>query len=433
MAAPLFILAGEPSGDRLAAKMMAAINGSWGQQHWIGVGGPAMIEEGLVCEGKMEALTVFGFGAALTAYPRLSRLADRLVDRIIETRPSAILTVDVKGFSLRLASRLRRRMAAEGWSAPIIHTVAPTVWAWGAWRAKNVAKAVDGLLCLFPFEPAYFTPHGITTQFIGHPEAFNDIYNHPVRPNPLLTAGKSPANGLHITMLPGSRRSEISHMLVPMLDALMLVGKAMPGLTVSLPTLPHLADQLREGVAAAVAKGNLQDVIAINTGKDALFDALSKSHAVLAASGTVTLQTALYGVPGVACYKASAISAFIGRRLVQMDKVILPNTLLANTLSANTLSANAFSANALSGDAREKDQVYPFLFQEKATPQAMAEALLGSLADPQAESRAADHAQKLRKMLRGEQDNDSANRGFEANIVHAMTRWLGTPSPRFDA
>jgi lipid-A-disaccharide synthase len=219
-------------------------------------------------------------------------------------------------------------------------------------------------------------------------------------------------------MLPGSRRSEISHMLVPMLDALMLVGKAMPGLTVSLPTLPHLADQLREGVAAAVAKGNLQDVIAINTGKDALFDALSKSHAVLAASGTVTLQTALYGVPGVACYKASAISAFIGRRLVQMDKVILPNTLLANTLS---------------GDAREKDQVYPFLFQEKATPQAMAEALLGSLADPQAESRAADHAQKLRKMLRGEQDNDSANRGFEANIVHAMTRWLGTPSPRFDA
>ncbi|NCF48877.1 MAG: hypothetical protein GWP36_05085, partial [Bacteroidetes bacterium] len=82
---------------------------------------------------------------------------------------------------------------------------------------------------------------------------------------------------------------------------------------------------------------------------------------------------------------------------------------------------------------REKDQVYPFLFQEKATPQAMAEALLGSLADPQAESRAADHAQKLRKMLRGEQDNDSAKRGFEANIVHAMTRWLGTPSPRFDA
>ena len=122
MTAPVFILAGEPSGDRLAASLMRAINEAYGQQQWIGVGGPAMARQGLAGAHAMDNLTVMGFGAALTAYPRLSRFADKLVDEIMAARPRLVMTVDVKGFSLRLAARLKRRMAAEGWSAPIIHT-----------------------------------------------------------------------------------------------------------------------------------------------------------------------------------------------------------------------------------------------------------------------------------------------------------------------
>jgi len=125
--APIFILAGEPSGDRLAASLMKAVNGGWGPQEWIGVGGPAMRAEGLGGTTDMEALTVFGFSAALAAYPRLSRLADRLVDNVIAARPKAVITVDVKGFSLRFAARLKRRMKSAGWHAPGIHCVAPTV------------------------------------------------------------------------------------------------------------------------------------------------------------------------------------------------------------------------------------------------------------------------------------------------------------------
>ena len=102
MSAPIFILAGEPSGDRLAASLMKAVNGGWGPQEWIGVGGPAMRAEGLGGTTDMEALTVFGFSAALAAYPRLSRLADRLVDNVIAARPKAVITVDVKGFSCGL-------------------------------------------------------------------------------------------------------------------------------------------------------------------------------------------------------------------------------------------------------------------------------------------------------------------------------------------
>ena len=131
MAAPLFILAGEPSGDRLAARVMAGVTAARGQRQWIGVGGPAMQEEGLQSAFPMEELTVFGFGAAVRAYPHLSRRMDRLVDLIIAERPAAVLSVDVKGFSVRLAERLRRRLAGSGNIPPIIHTVAPTVWAWG--------------------------------------------------------------------------------------------------------------------------------------------------------------------------------------------------------------------------------------------------------------------------------------------------------------
>ena len=384
MTAPVFILAGEPSGDRLAASLMNAVNGAWGAQDWIGVGGPAMHGEGLGTDIDMDALTIFGFGAALAAYPRLSRLADRLVDRVMAARPRAVITVDVKGFSLRFAARLKRRMATAGWSAPIIHCVAPTVWAWGAWRRHRVARSVDGLLCLFPFEPDWFTPLGVKTAFIGHPEAFNPAYDWPSRPDP--------AGPKHLVLLPGSRRSEIRHILPPMLAALGGLRDRHPGLTATIPTLPRLAAGIEAVCAASPAAGD----VSIDSGDGALFRSLARADAVLAASGTVTLQTALYGVPGLACYVAPTLSAFIGRRLVRMDRVILPNALL------------------------DRD-VYPFLFQEAATPAAMMAGIDRVLADDGAGQRAARDAAALRKMLRGGSER------FEDRVVSALTEWFGPP------
>jgi len=382
LTAPVFILAGEPSGDRLAASLMKAVNGGWGQQDWIGVGGPAMRAEGLVGTVDMDALTVFGFGAALAAYSRLSRLADRLVDEIVEARPKAVITVDVKGFSLRLAMRLKRRMAQSGWSAPVIHCVAPTVWAWGEWRRHRVARVVDGLLCLFPFEPAYFDGLDVKTHFIGHPEAFNPVYDRQQR----FAAAGTP----HLTLLPGSRRSEISHILEPMLSAFGILRTAYPGITATIPTLPRLATEL----AVACARHGVDDVVEVDQADAALFAALSRSNAVLAASGTVTLQTALYGMPGVACYIAPKLSAAIGRRLVHMDRVILPNALLGR-------------------------EIYPFLFQNAATPNAMAEGVAAVLADAGAGERAAADASLLRDQLRGGASS------FEEKVADALAEWLG--------
>jgi lipid-A-disaccharide synthase len=391
VAAPLFILAGEPSGDRLAARVMAGVTAARGQRQWIGVGGPAMQEEGLQSAFPMEELTVFGFGAAVRAYPHLSRRMDSLVDLIIAEKPAAVLSVDVKGFSVRLAERLRRRLAGSGNIPPIIHTVAPTVWAWGGWRANRFATAFDAMMCLFPFEPDYFMPLGLDARFISHPEAFNKTYDIIAEETGANRRGDEPA---HITVLPGSRRSEISHLLVPMLGALDILRDDFPGLTATLPTLPHLQRLIEQGVQAS---GLDKRCVKVTCEKDALFGSLAGSDAVIAASGTVTLQTALYGMPGVTCYRAGRISAFIGRRLVDMDKVILPNAL-------------------------SDSPVYPFLFQEEVTPQGLADSIRPILASPQSRTHARTiartHALALRHMLRGAADS------FEANVAAVISDWL---------
>ena len=386
MTAPVFILAGEPSGDRLAANLMRAIETAHGSQRWIGVGGPAMTAAGLQTQHQMEQLTVMGFGAALTAYPRLSAFANKLVDEIMAARPRLVITVDVKGFSFRLAARLKRRMAYAGWSAPIVHAVAPTVWAWGAWRRHRVARSVDGLLCLFPFEPGYFTPLGVDAHFIGHPEAFNPVYDRPVRPS---SAGDAP----HIVILPGSRRSEIRNMLAPMLLTLNNLRFTYPGITATIPTLPAMRGEIE---AVFQRMPGAETGVSVDSAEGALFSALGRARAVLAASGTVTLQTALHGVPGVACYITSGLSASIGRRLVRMDRVILPNAILGR-------------------------QVYPFLFQEGATPRELTASMLRVLGDEDADCRAMADAAELRQALRGE------SASFEDNVARALTGWLGSP------
>ena len=389
MAAPIFILAGEPSGDRLGASLMRAITARYGKKRWIGTGGPAMREQGLKSHFPMEELTVFGFGAAVRAYPRLSRRLDMLVELIVAEKPDIIVTVDAKGFAVRLAERLRRRLAGTEAPPPMIHTVAPTIWAWGRWRGNRFAHAFDGMLCLFPFEPDNFLPLGLDARFISHPEAFNPAYDVVGHAAGMPDPDASP----QLTVLPGSRRSEIEHLLNPMLAAISMLRDDMPDLKVQLPTLPTLNNR----ISACIAASGLGGTITVRSDEGGLFAALVGSHAVMATSGTVTLQTALYGSPGVACYIASGLSAAVGRRLVKMDRVVLPNALLDR-------------------------EVYPFLFQERASASSMADAIRKVLSDGKADQRAATDARTLRQLLRGGADS------FEAGVVAAMTEWLGPPS-----
>ena len=394
MTAPIFILAGEASGDVLASRMMRAVHQHYGQQQWIGLGGQHMAAEGLRSGGDMSRLSLIGVGAAIQHYRQLSAFADELVDLVMQQRPKLILTVDAKGFSIRFATRLKRQMQRHGWSAPIIHTVAPTVWAWGKWRRHKFARVFDGLLCIFPFEPDYFTSLGLESHFIGHPAAF-DIQAQKPKPSSGITPSVSKSSGTtpsgtasfapRIVLLPGSRNSEISQILPVMVAAVGKLRRNFPIAIVTLPAVPRYHHMISTLCA--------EQPIEIVDGDQHLTEALAHCDAVIAASGTVTLEAALFGAPGVACYKASWLSATLGRMIVDMQKVILPNAILGR-------------------------EVYPFLFQENLTATHLAEAISGTLNDPHAKMRAYHTARELRSCL--VQDAD----GFDRLVAAGLGNWL---------
>ncbi len=381
MIAPIFILAGEPSGDRIASHIMQAVNNQYDNPKWIGVGGILMKNEGLNSLVDMEILSVMGFSGALVAYRRLSVLVDTLVDQVMSAKPRMVLTVDNKGFSIRFAIRLRRRMRAVGWTAPIIHCVAPTVWAWGRWRAKNFVKAMDGMLCLFPFEPSFFRPLGLDSYFIGHPEAFEN-YMH------IKSAKIRHDRSRQIVLLPGSRRTEIELILPEMLSAAGILKRHDPNFSFVLPTVPHLLPMIK-----TYTEGLNIDVI---SGPDDLIYILQSSEAMIATSGTVTLQAALCGTVGVTCYRTGAFSAFVGRQLVDLDKVILPNVILGRKL-------------------------YSFYFQESADGKVLASAILDILDDKSVKKRAQKAAIELKALLTGSSEK------FEELVLAALKEWLGPP------
>jgi lipid-A-disaccharide synthase len=273
-------------------------------------------------------------------------------------------------------------MKAVGWSVPIIHCVAPTVWAWGRWRAKKITTVMDGLFCLFPFEPDYFKPFGLDAHFIGHPEAFGNFL--PANPaGETIEESKEKFN--KIILLPGSRRSEISLILPEMLAATAIIKRHDPNLNFVLPAVPHLLpliESLVEGTGVTI----------LDQPED-LIPALQTSDAMIATSGTITLQAALCGTVGVTCYITGAFSGFIGRRLVDLDKVILPNAILGRPL-------------------------YPFYFQEVVTGKTLAAATLDCLYDANAKSSARHAAIELKSLLTG------GAQSFDELVIRALKKWL---------
>ena len=199
----------------------------------------------------------------------------------MQQRPQLILTIDAKGFSVRFAARLRRRMQRSGWTAPIIHTVAPTVWAWGMWRRHKFARVFDGLLCLFPFEPDYFVRWGCHAILLV--TRWHSISSHDARKKSSIFRDSAP----QIAILPGSRMSEIKYILPIMLSAVELLKHTFPKAVFTLPAVPELHHQI-----TTICDGR---PIKIVDGDANMAATLTNCDAVMAASGTVTLEAALSG------------------------------------------------------------------------------------------------------------------------------------------
>ena len=302
-----FIIAGEPSGDKLAATLMKAAAPDI--TSWSGIGGPLMVEQGLPYCDDYELLHIIGLFEALRQYRALKKLLMRLVDEAATMRPEVIFTIDSKGFSLRFAQEIKKRMTIESWHAPIIHMVAPTIWAYGAGRKKAFEDNFDAMLCLFPMEPALFDPSALQTVFIGHPAAYECQPQRRVYHEDETT---------HLALLPGSRRSELTKLLPAFLRSAASLQKYNQ-LEITIATLPHL-----EALAKRYCKliGVKADIV---TGQDALRKTLDKAHLMMASSGTVTLETALSALPGLVGYRLNWVVTKIMKWRFKQPDPILPN------------------------------------------------------------------------------------------------------------
>jgi len=341
----LYLVAGEQSGDEIGARLMAALARRRPGLHFAGIGGAAMAAQGLQSRFPLEELALMGFLEVLPRLNRLRRLLTETAADIAALRPAVVVTIDSPGFTLRLL----RRVAATG--IPRAHYVAPQVWAWRPGRVRHYPGLWDRLLCLLPFEPAFFARHNLPATFVGHPvlESGADRGNaarfrahHAIPPEARL-----------ITVMPGSRRTETARLLPILGAALDRLAAVLPNLR---PVVP-VAGLVAEPVRAATRNWPSEPVLV--TEQQDKHDAFAASAAALTKSGTSTLELALAGVPMLVTYRVNPLSAVLARRLLKVRHASLLNLL-------------------------SERELVPELLQEACSPDRLADALHRLLTDPAA-------------------------------------------------
>ncbi|HEV2335194.1 MAG TPA: lipid-A-disaccharide synthase [Stellaceae bacterium] len=321
-AAPfLFIIAGEPSGDALGGALIAALHErTKGRLRIAGIGGEAMAAQGLQSLVPLADLAVVGVGEVLPRAPLILRRVRETVAAIREARPDAVITIDSSGFSWRIAHGLRR----HGERMPLIHYVAPMVWAWRAGRARRMARWYDHLLTLLPFEPPYFEAVGLAASYVGHPVLESGADKGDAAR--FRNAHGITADELVLSVLPGSRGGEVRR-LVPVFGAALRCLEPTTGpFRVAVPTVATVADWVSQNVREwpgrpIVLRGNADK-----------YDAFAASRAALAASGTVALELALARVPMAVAYRLNPLTEMLLDRILKVRQVNLVNLLLGRAL-----------------------------------------------------------------------------------------------------
>ena len=316
----VFLIAGEASGDRLGAGLMAGLKSLAGNVEFDGVGGPLMKDEGLVSRFPMDELTVFGIAEVLPAYRRLKRRIDETAKAVADADPDVLVTIDSPDFCLRVARAVK---AARG--TRVVHYVAPSVWAWRQGRAAKMARFVDQVLALLPFEPPYMESVGLRCDFVGHPVVAE---TQPTRKDvAIFRNAEGLGNSPILLVLPGSRRGEVARLAPVFADALRPVLAKRPDYRVVLPAALAVADAVAEAVKGWPGSPLVLDprelpIDAADRRKRAAFAA---ADAALAASGTVSLELAAARTPMVIAYDMNWLSWQIISRMFKADTVTLVN------------------------------------------------------------------------------------------------------------
>jgi lipid-A-disaccharide synthase len=342
----LYLVAGEESGDALGGALARALLAQeQGGVRLAGVGGQAMAAAGIVSPFPIDDLSIIGFTAIPRRLPIILRRIRETADAVVAARPNALIIIDSPDFTHRVARQVRQREP----SIPILDYVSPTVWAWRPWRARAMRRYVDCVLAILPFEPAtHVRLGGPPCFYVGHPliERLGEL-----RPN-AEEAPRRQADPPLILVLPGSRSSELYRLLAIFGAATARVGERIGAMELVLPTMPHLVARVRE----ETAHWPVQPQIVVDPKEK--WAAFRKARAALAASGTVTLELALAGVPTVAAYRVPLIEEIVARlmRMPEISTIVLANLVLG-------------------------ENIVPEFLQRDCTPEKLADALIPLISD----------------------------------------------------
>ena len=310
----VYIIAGEPSGDLLGGRLMKAMKNQYdGEIDFIGIGGPHMEAEGLNSLFPMRELSIMGLAEILPHIPKLLKRIKQTINDVRKQKPDCLITIDAPGFTFRVAKQLKDS------SIPLIHYVAPTVWAWKPGRAKKIAQFLDHLMVLLPFEPPYFKKEGLSATFVGHSviESGIELANG----DQFKASHGIPADVPVLCVLPGSRQSETSQLLPIFKQVAQKLKNNYPTLRIVLPTVATVAQYVKEDTLS------WELPVLVVEGESEKFGAFKAADVALAASGTVSLELALAQTPTVITYRLKKMTHWLAKRLIKVKYASIVNLL----------------------------------------------------------------------------------------------------------
>lgn len=377
------MVAGEASGDLLGAHLIGALKARRPAMLFAGIGGPRMLAQGFESHYAMEKLSVRGYAEALRNYLEIMRIRRRLARELIAERPDLFIGVDAGDFNLGLETTLK----AAG--IRTVHYVSPSIWAWRGWRIRRIARAVHRILVMFPFEKPLYERAGIPVTYVGHPLA--DLI--PFEPDKAEARAqlRLPSGKLIVALLPGSRRSELQYMASAFVLAAHRLRQEMHDVHFVCPMVTRATRELFERALHQHGRTDLPLTLLFGHSHEAL----AAADLALVASGTATLETALFKTPMVIAYRQSALSWRLMRSMLYLPYVGMPNVLAG-------------------------ERLVPELLQDEATPAALAAALASLWRDRAARERQVARFREFHELLR----QNAAERAAEA-VLEVMEQRSG--------
>ncbi|MCH8299828.1 MAG: lipid-A-disaccharide synthase [Candidatus Marinimicrobia bacterium] len=322
----LLIIAGELSGDVQGGKLVAAIKELSPDIKVTGIGGDNMEAAGMELLHHIREMSFLGFSEVLKHLPFIRKIMNELTDWIETNRPETILLIDYPGFNLKLAARAKKL------GCRVVYYISPQIWAWGGGRIKKIARFVDHMIVVFPFEEELYKSAGVKVDFVGHPilEGLNSEFTK----EKFFEKHALKLDNSVVGLLPGSRAQEVENLYLPMLEAVELMKREFPNLQFVTGVSPTLNEDLYKNIEAGLRVEHSK----------ATYDLMKHADLLFVASGTATLESACFGTPMIIVYKVSAISWLLGKMLIKLKNIGLVNIVAGKQIVPELLQSEVTAA-----------------------------------------------------------------------------------------